>query len=106
MAQTEIIKLLQAYIKMLNEAGLKISKAFLYGSYARNDSNEDSDIDVMLVSEKFDTDDIEEKVLAWQLTPKVDVRIEPFTIGLKRFFSENDSALLSQVRKEGIEIAI
>ncbi len=53
MAQTEIIKLLQAYIKMLNEAGLKISKAFLYGSYARNDSNEDSDIDVMLVSEKL-----------------------------------------------------
>ena len=106
MAQNEIIKLLQSYIALLNKAGLRIQKAFLFGSYARNEGGDESDIDIMLVSESFDNNNIEEKAKAWQLTRKVDVRIEPFTIGLKKFISEDDSALLAVVRKEGIEIAI
>jgi predicted nucleotidyltransferase len=105
MAQSEIIKLLQSYILLLNEAGLKIQKAFLYGSFARNEARVDSDIDVMLVSDTFDTFDIKTKAKAWQLTRKVDGRIEPFTIGTKRFFSDDDSALVDQVKREGIEIA-
>jgi predicted nucleotidyltransferase len=105
MAQSEIIKLLQSYVLLLNEAGLKIQKAFLYGSFARNEARPDSDIDVMLVSENFDHFDIKAKAKAWQLTRKVDLRIEPFTIGIKRFFSDDDSALVDQVKKEGIEIA-
>lgn len=106
MAQSEIIKLLQSYIRLLNNAGLKIHKAFLYGSFARNTATPDSDIDVMLVSEKFDNNNIDEKAKAWQLTRKVDLRIEPFTIGLRRFFSDDDSPLVAAVKKEGIEIAI
>ena len=43
MAQSEIIKLLQSYVLLLNEAGLKIQKAFLYGSFARNEARQDSD---------------------------------------------------------------
>jgi len=105
MAQSDVIKLLQLYIRLLNEAGLKIQKAFLYGSFARNEARVDSDIDVMLVSENFDSNDIKIKAKAWQLTRKVDLRIEPFTIGSKRFFSDDDSALVDQVKKEGIEIA-
>jgi predicted nucleotidyltransferase len=106
MAQREIITLLQSYISLLNEAGFGIRKAFLFGSFARNEANAGSDIDVMLVSEKFDSNDVEAKAKAWQMTRKVDTRIEPFTIGLKRFFSDNDSALLSEIKKDGIEIAI
>ena len=105
MAQSEIIKLLQSYILLLNAAGLKIQKAFLYGSFARNEARPDSDIDVMLVSENFDNNNIDEKAKAWQLTRKIDLRIEPFTIGSKRFFSGDDSVLVDQVKKEGIEIA-
>ncbi len=105
MAQSDVIKLLQLYVRILNEAGLRIQKAFLYGSFARNQASEDSDIDVMLVSDSFDADDIKIKAKAWQLTRKVDLRIEPFTIGSKRFFSDNDSALVDQVKKEGIEIS-
>ena len=89
---------------MLNEAGLNIQKAFLYGSFARNDARADSDIDIMLVSENFDSNNIKVKAKAWQLTRKIDLRIEPFTIGYKRFFSDDDSALVDQVKKEGIEI--
>jgi len=105
MAQSEIIKLLQLYVRLLNEAGLKVQKAFLYGSFARNEANADSDIDVMLISENFNNNDLKLKAKAWQLTRKVDLRIEPFTIGSNHFFSDDDSALVDQVKKEGIEIA-
>ena len=106
MAQRDVIRLLQQYIMILNEAGLKIKKAFLYGSYARNEANLDSDIDVMLISENFDDNNIEIKAKAWQLTNKVDRRIEPFTLGMKRFLADDDSALIAEIRKDGIEIAI
>jgi predicted nucleotidyltransferase len=66
---------------LLNEAGLKVQKAFLYGSFARNEANADSDIDVMLISENFNNNDLKLKAKAWQLTRKADLRIEPFTIG-------------------------
>ena len=81
MAQSEIIKLLQLQVRLLNEAGLKVQKAFLYGSFARNEANADSDIDVMLISENFNNNDLKLKAKAWQLTRKADLRIEPFTIG-------------------------
>ena len=106
MAQDEVIKSLQTYIKILNEYGLKIQKAFLFGSYARNEQGPDSDIDVMLISKLFDNYDIKVKAKAWRHTGKVDSRIEPFTIGYERFFSDDDSALVSEVKKEGIEIII
>ena len=105
MAQTEVIELLRLYILMLNKAGLEVRKAFLYGSYARNEATEESDIDVMIISENFDDHNVEAKAKAWQLTSKVDRRIEPFAISLKKYIA-NDSALLNEVRKEGIEIAI
>jgi predicted nucleotidyltransferase len=36
---------------------VKIDRAFLYGSFATNNASEDSDIDVLLVSDIFDTED-------------------------------------------------
>ncbi|HMG68435.1 MAG TPA: nucleotidyltransferase domain-containing protein [Chitinophagaceae bacterium] len=71
MAQSEIIRLLQSYILLLNEAGLKIQKAFLYGSFARNEARADSDIDVMLVSENFDGNNIDEKLRPGNLPAKL-----------------------------------
>ncbi|GAA4466177.1 hypothetical protein GCM10023093_19820 [Nemorincola caseinilytica] len=106
MAQSEIIRLVQAYIRLLNEAGLKIQKAFLYGSFARGQANKGSDIDVMLVSDTFNDNNVNEKAKTWLLARKVDIRIEPFAIGAQQFFSNNDSPLLDSVKKEGVEIIL
>lgn len=35
--------------KLLSTSGLKIKKEILYGSYARGDAKEDSDIDIMVL---------------------------------------------------------
>jgi predicted nucleotidyltransferase len=106
MAQVEIIDLVRKYILLLNTSGIPVVKAFLYGSYSRNDANPDSDIDIMVISPAFDTNDDRIKAKAWLLTEKVDLRIEPYTIGEKKYLSDDISPLLQIVKKEGLEIFI
>jgi predicted nucleotidyltransferase len=105
MDRKETLNKLSEYIKILNESGLKIEKAFLFGSAARNEAREESDIDVMLVSSRFD-DQSDDLVfgLIWKLTRKVDSRIEPYAVGLSRFDNDEVSPLLQIVKKEGIPV--
>lgn len=104
MSQNDAINIVRAYLKVLKQAGITIDKAFLYGSYARNEANEDSDIDLMLVSKLFDTDDDYVLSKPWIFTTKVDHRIEPISVGLLRFNSDDVSPIIELVRQTGIEI--
>ena len=104
MAKNEVIELLKKYCILLNSVGIPIEKAFLYGSYSRNQATIDSDIDVMLVSSAFDSDDDSSNIKAWSLTRKINSRIEPYTVGLKQYLNDDNSPLLQVVKKEGIEI--
>jgi predicted nucleotidyltransferase len=106
MAKDEVIGKVKEYIRILNESGLNIEKAFLYGSAARNEATADSDIDVLLVSRDFENRaDDRAFGLIWRLTKKVDTRIEPYAIGLSRFNKDDVSPLLQIVKKEGIPIS-
>ena len=104
MAQDDVIKLLRKYIILLKASGIPVTKAFLYGSYARNEATENSDIDVMLISEIFNQNNDKIRAKAWMTTEKIDVRIEPYMISLHKFLSDNVSPLLQIVKREGIEI--
>ena len=103
MDRKETLNKLSEYIKILNESGLNIEKAFLFGSAAKNEAREESDIDVLLVSSRFDdqSDDLAYGLI-WKLTRKVDSRIEPYAMGLSRFDHDEVSPLLQIVKKEGI----
>lgn len=104
MSQREALEIVNRYVRLLNKSGLSIYKAFIYGSYATNQASNDSDIDVLLVSKAFDEPGIEAKTQVWALTREVDTRIEPYTVGLKKFLSDDISPLLHIVKREGIEI--
>lgn len=106
MVQREIIEKIKSCVYLLNSNGYNIKKAFLYGSFARNEAVEDSDIDIMLVSDAFDNSDIEGKANVWVLTADIDPRIEPYMVGTKRFLTDDYTPLLEIVRKEGVEIEI
>ncbi len=105
MARKETINKVTEYLKILNESGLQIDKAYLFGSAARNEDHEESDIDVMLVSRRFDdnSDDLAYGLI-WRLTRSVDTRIEPFAVGLSQFDNDDISPLLQIVKKEGISL--
>ena len=105
MAKQSIITSLQKYINLLQEEGITIDKAFLYGSYASETENEDSDIDLMLVSRQFDKADDLVFGKIWALTKKVNSRIEPYIVGMVKFENDSLSPIIQIVKAQGLEIA-
>jgi len=106
MAKTEVIELLKEYIILLNLNGISVYKAFLFGSYSTNTANDASDIDVMIVSEKYDESDDEAVGKIWKLTRLVSTKIEPFLIGKNKFNSNDNSPLIEQIKRQGIELSL
>mgnify|MGYP003609433823 FL=1 len=106
MAKAEVIELLKKYILILNSNGIAVYKAFLFGSYSTNTATEASDIDVMIVSEKYDETDDEVVGKIWKLTRLVNTKIEPFLIGKNKFISDDNSPLIEQIKRQGIELTL
>jgi predicted nucleotidyltransferase len=104
MVKAEIESVIKKYIHILNDTGLDIKQAYIYGSCARGDNSAESDIDVMLISDIFDTDDDSVLSRPWIYTVKVDPRIEPVAVGSSRFKNDTGSPLIEIVKKEGIKI--
>ncbi|MFP4469455.1 MAG: nucleotidyltransferase family protein [Bacteroidales bacterium] len=101
MAKREVVEILRQYIFLLRSEGISIDKAYLYGSYLSNSATDDSDIDVMIVTENED-DWLAGKI--WSLTRKVNSRIEPYLVGKRRFDDNEESPLIELVKRTGLEI--
>ena len=104
MAKREVIELLKKYIILLKSEGISVKKAFLFGSYSNNTASENSDIDIMIVSDNYDETDDEISGKAWQLTKKINTKIEPLLIGVKKFINSDSSPLINTIKTKGIEI--
>lgn len=104
MLQQDAINIVHQYVSNLNNAGIVIFKAYLFDIHSRNQANENSDIDVLLVSDAFDTED--DVVLSNPWSPKYrkDYRIEPVAMGRKQFQIDDNPIILEVVRNEGLEI--
>ncbi len=103
MAKREIVEILKKYIFILRSEGISVDKAYLYGSYLSNTSNNDSDIDILIVTENED-DYLTGKI--WSLTRKVNSKIEPYIVQKERFESNENSPLIDLVKKTGLDISI
>jgi predicted nucleotidyltransferase len=74
---TDVIKMITDYIDILAKNNIKISKAYLFGSYAQGTQNKWSDIDIALVSEDFTGNSFWDRVklksfrrnISWDLSP-------------------------------------
>lgn len=71
-----IDQIINKYAKqVMNE--IKVKNIYLYGSYAKGTYNEDSDIDIAVISDDFIGDPIEDTLKLMRIRRKVDYRIEP-----------------------------
>jgi predicted nucleotidyltransferase len=102
MVASQVRDIASRYIELLKREGIKIDQAYLYGSWARNEAGSESDIDLMLVSDNFDTDDDLILSKPWRYTAQIDPRIEPVAIGTKRFMNDASSPLIEAVKRDGI----
>ena len=85
---------------------MSVTRAILFGSFARGTEQDSSDIDVLLLSSGFEDVTLDQETRAWTLAKAVDDRIEPILCG-RATFEENDwHPLFDVVKREGIEIQL
>ena len=91
------------YIKLIREKYSDIETAYLFGSFAKGKSNQDSDIDLALIFKNLDDSkrfDIQVQLMI--LASQIDTRIEPHPISHDDFYSGNPFVV--EIKKTGIEI--
>lgn len=92
------------YINLIKEKYSNIESAYLFGSYAKGKSTDDSDIDLALIFTNFDDSlRFELQVQLMLLAAKIDSRIEPHPISLEDFNS--GSPFVAEIKRTGIQIA-
>jgi len=99
MDKNEAIEKVRKYKNLLTKQ-MNIEQVFLYGSYARGNYTEDSDIDVAIVVRDLQGDFFSVNPLLWKLRRQIDDRIEPVIIDI----NFDRAGFLDEIRKEGIEI--
>ena len=105
MAQSEITDIVKQYVEAVRMAGVPVSTAILFGSYAHNTAHADSDIDVFIVCPVFDEQNKASVDLLWELRATTDARIEPVACGQKQWEDDQQTWLMQIARQEGIVIA-
>lgn len=107
MPERPIIATIRNYLRHVAASGIPVSGAVLYGSYARGDEHPDSDVDLIVLSPKFDLAKTYEDVATlWRLRCSTDARIEPIAAGVREFDSDRGSPILAIAREEGIRVAM
>jgi predicted nucleotidyltransferase len=102
MANRTIIKSVQNYLKYVKQQGIPVSYGVLFGSYAKNKAHQWSDIDVLVVSPRFDEKQTaEDHERLWMFAARTDKRIEPIPVGERQYKEDKSSLILEIARREG-----
>ncbi len=99
MDKAEVIIKLKKYKELLSKQ-MKFDELILYGSYAKGNQREDSDVDVAVVLDETSGDYFSTRPLLWRISRAVDDRIEPLIFERKH----DDSGFLEEIMKTGIVI--
>lgn len=98
----EIVESLNKYIEKVKEL-YNIDSVILFGSYAKGTNDENSDIDVAIISSDFeDIYDVMAELMG--LTWNLDNRIEPHPIKTQDF-EEVNNPFIHEIIETGIKVA-
>ncbi len=99
MDQNKIINIVKKYAELVKQ-NYSVNQIYLFGSYAKGNAREESDIDVAIILDKIGDDYLEQSTKLFQLRRKIDLRIEPVLLELN-----NDiSGFLNEIQTKGIQI--
>lgn len=98
----KIKKILRRYKYILKKANFPVKKIILYGSYAKGDFKDYSDIDVCVISDKFSRNKDYYETYLWKKVLEVDRRIEPVGYHPSDFIPLDP--LVNEIKRYGVEI--
>lgn len=100
-----INRTVKKYIETVAKQQPGLNTAYIFGSYANNKQQSDSDIDVALVIDNLQEDDrFDTQVKLMMIASQIDNRIEPHPISTKDLNSNNPFAL--EIKRTGIELKV
>jgi len=107
MVEKQIGKIVKDFIKAVKERNIIVEAAFLFGSYAENRANNDSDIDIAIVSPDFGKDFFEESALLKKISLKIDFDISPRAYSLEEYQKAKEGDFLyREIIKKGKLITV
>lgn len=107
MVEESIITSVRKYLNELLRVGIPVKFGVMFGSHARKDTHKWSDIDLLVISSRYDESYTREDInVLWRTAARTDNRIEPVPIGLNRWETDDGSTIIEAARREGILITI
>ena len=102
MVEKAIVNTLQSYLTELASQNIPVEFGVLFGSQVRNSANENSDIDIVIVSSLFDRNkSLDKRLQLWRVAAKMDSRIEPIACGLHQWNEDTVNTIIEIARREG-----
>lgn len=92
----------EEFIRQLNANNLPIRQAYIFGSYAKGRPSKWSDIDVALVSDKFEGDMFNDRCKLSPYVIKIDTDIETHPFSPEDFTEDNP--FVKEIIRTGIRI--
>ena len=104
MDKKDALKIAIKYLSFLKSEKNNIIKAYLFGSYAKGNPTDSSDIDIAIVFKNIKNKNFETQIQVLMLITQFDTRIEPHPFDKTDF--NNNNPLVNEVLKTGIEIKL
>ena len=102
MVDPTIVTAVRNYLQTLHDHGFEVRFGVVFGSRSQDKSDEWSDIDLLVVSPRFDDLRNRQDVdLLWRLAARSDSRIEPIPCGERQWVEDDSSAIVEIARREG-----
>ena len=95
MVDRSVVEAVRDYLRALQAQGLPVRYGILFGSYAIEKADRWSDIDLIVVSPRFDGKRQREDIdLLWRTSARTDSRIEPIPVGERQWLEDDASAIV------------
>ena len=107
MVEESIVRSVKAYLRELVRQGVPVDFGVVFGSQVSGRADKWSDIDLIVVSSRFDVQRAwEDFTFLWRVAARVDSRIEPVGVGQRQFEEDDSSALIEIARREGQKVLL
>ncbi len=105
MVENAVVSAVRRYLSVLPTVGIHASRAVLFGSFARGEADQYSDIDLVVIAPEFDSERNFDTIKSlWETTLLADNRIEPIPCGEREWDSGDGRPIIEIARREGLVV--
>jgi predicted nucleotidyltransferase len=103
MVDQTVVNHVRSYLKTVDATGIRVAFGVIFGSHARGEATPESDVDVIVVSPKFDGGKkLDDLASLWKCAAKSEENIEPIACGEKQWVDDDGTPIIEVARQQGL----